>query len=120
MRSQELIDLEEQGWQALSSERDAAQAFYDAVLHDQAVMFFPGGMRVESKQLILESLAAKPWKTYQIEALRPIFLSEKAALLACKVRAQCDGDEPYEALISSTYTQVGGQWKLIFHQQTPV
>lgn len=117
---QELIELEEQGWQALSSDGNAAQTFYDAVLHDDAVMFFPGGMRLEGKQLILESLAAQPWKTYQIEAPRILSLSEKAALLAYKVRAQREGDEPYEALIGSTYTQVGGQWKLIFHQQTPV
>ena len=117
---QELIELEEQGWQALASEGDAAQTFYDAVLHDDAVMLFPGGMRLEGKQRILESLAAQPWKTYQIESPQTLSLSDKAALLAYKVSAQREGDEPYEALISSTYTKVDGQWKLIFHQQTPV
>jgi uncharacterized DUF497 family protein len=35
---QELIDLEERGWQALSSEGEAGKSFYSSVLHNDAVI----------------------------------------------------------------------------------
>jgi hypothetical protein len=37
---QDLFALEEQGWRALSMGGEAAQAFYDALLTDDAVMVF--------------------------------------------------------------------------------
>jgi ketosteroid isomerase-like protein len=117
---QTLIDLENQGWQALSSEGDAGRNFYASVLHDDAVMIFPGGLLLEGKEQILESLAAQPWKSYEIDAPRTLSLAEDAALLIYKVTSQREGDEPYEALISSAYVLDAGAWKLICHQQTPV
>jgi hypothetical protein len=117
---QELIELEEQGWQALSSEGDAGKEYYESVLHDDAIMLFPGGMRIEGKGQILASLAAQPWKHYEIEAPRTLSLSDDAALLVYRVTAQREGQDPYEALISSAYVLNDGQWKLAFHQQTPV
>lgn len=117
---QELIELEEEGWRALSSEGNAGKKHYESVLHDDAVMLFPGGMRIEGKGQILASLAAQPWQRYQIEAPKVITLSEDAALLIYRVTAQREGQDPYEALISSAYVRSSGQWKLVFHQQTPV
>jgi hypothetical protein len=40
---QDLINLEKQGWQALSSAGAASQEFYSSILRDDAVMLFPGG-----------------------------------------------------------------------------
>ena len=44
-----LLELETKGWQALSSAGDAAKEFYKEVLHDDAVMLFPGGIQIEGK-----------------------------------------------------------------------
>ncbi|CAN5119592.1 hypothetical protein BH23GEM4_BH23GEM4_06760 [soil metagenome] len=75
---QHLLELEEQGWQALSSDGESGKRFYSSVLRDDAVMLFPGGMLIEGKGNILESLAAVPWKSFLIEEPRVIPLSESA------------------------------------------
>lgn len=117
---QDLIDLEKQGWQALSTDVEASKKFYSSALRDDAVMLFPGGMIIEGKEKILQSLAAQPWKSFQIEEPRVISLSESAEVLVYRVIAQREGGEPYVALINSTYELSGGMWKLVLHQQTPV
>lgn len=117
---QDLIKLERQGWQALSSEGDAGKRFYNSILHDDAMMLFAGGMRIDGKQKILESLAAQPWKSFEVEEPKSLTLSENVKILVYKVTAQREGSEPYVALISSTYTFSEGKWKLVLHQQTPV
>lgn len=116
---QDLIELEEQGWQALSSEGEASKNFYSSILHNDAVMLFPGGMFIRGKENILASLAVQPWKSFQIEEPQVILLSENAGVLTYRVTAQREGGNPYMALISSTYTRSDGAWKLILHQQTP-
>lgn len=117
---EELIELEEQGWQALSTEGDAGKKFYGSVLRDDAVMLFPGGLLIAGKQQILESITDQPWKSFQMEDLQIILLSEKAGVVVYRVSAQGEDGDPYVALISSTYAMEDGTWKLVLHQQTPV
>lgn len=114
----ELIDLEEQGWRALSTEGDAGRKFYASVLRQDAVMLFPGDMRIEGRERILESLGAQPWQSFQIQSPRVISLTEGAVTVTYKVTAQREGGEPYVALISSTYVR-NKTWQLVVHQQTP-
>lgn len=117
---QDLIELEEQGWQALSTEGDAAWRFYEVVLTEDANMLLPGGLRLEGKAQILESLAAQPWQRFQIEAPHVLALGEDAAALLYKVTAQRAGSASYTALVSSTYVRHGQTWQMALHQQTPV
>ena len=83
-------------------------------------MIFPGGLLLEGREQILDSMAAQPWQSYQIEDPHLISLSEKAGVVVYKVTAQREGSSPYVALISSTYVCREDQWKLVIHQQTPV
>jgi Domain of unknown function (DUF4440) len=115
----ELVDLERQGWEALSSEGNAGREFYASVLREDAVMLFPGGVRLEGREQILQSLGTQPWETFQLEQSRTMWLSRDAATLIYRVKAQRKGNKPYAALISSTYVNEGG-WKLALHQQTPI
>ena len=117
----ELIKLEEESWQTLSSkEAGAAQKFYNSLLTDDAVMVFPGGMLIEGKAKILESFAAQPWKSFRFEGQHVVKLSENVGAVVYKVTAQRGGNDPYTALISSVYTRDGDRWKLALHQQTPL
>lgn len=116
----ELLGLEEQGWRALATEGDAGRNFYEVILREDAVMLFPGGMRIVGRDRILESLAAQPWESFRIEKPEVVSLTPSAAVLAYSVVAHRKGSEPYRALISSTYVRDGGAWKLVVHQQTPV
>lgn len=58
-KMQDLVKLEEQGWQALSSKGDAAKKFYGSLLTDDAIMVFPDGMLIEGREKILESMGAQ-------------------------------------------------------------
>lgn len=117
---QALIELEEKGWQSLSSAEDTARNFYRSLLANDALMLFPGGMRLEGKEKILDVIGAAPWKSFQTEELQAIALSDKAGAIVYRVTAQREGGDPYVALISSTYALHEGKWKLVLHQQTPV
>jgi hypothetical protein len=114
----ELIELESQGWQALSTSAEESRRFYDMVLRDDAIMLFPGGMRLEGKAEILASLEATPWGDFQIEDPVVLSLSSGAAVLSYKVTARRKGSAPYVALISSTYAMADSGWRLVLHQQT--
>ncbi|MFN2201604.1 MAG: nuclear transport factor 2 family protein [Caldilineaceae bacterium] len=116
----ELIELEVQGWQALTEEGDAARDFYESVLREDAVMLFPGGIRLQGKDEILASFAAQPWQSFQFQEMQVISLLAEAGVVVYWVAAQRADTEPYEALISSTYVRDGDTWKLALHQQTPV
>lgn len=117
---QELIELEKQGWRALPSEGEAGKDFYSSVLAEDAVMLFPGGILIDGKENILESIGSQPWESFEIEDPRVIRLSEDAGVLAYKVSAQREGSDLYVALVSSIYVLDQGTWRLVFHQQTPV
>ncbi|MGD2026349.1 MAG: nuclear transport factor 2 family protein [Anaerolineales bacterium] len=116
----ELIQLERRGWQALSSSRNVSAQFYRTVLREDAVMLFPGGMRLEGKENILESFSAQSWKTFEIKEPRVLAISEDVGAVVYHVTAQREDAQPYEALISSTYARSQDNWKLVVHQQTPL
>ena len=117
---QQLPEIEQQGWRALSSTREAGTEFYRSVLRDDAVMLFPGGLRLTGKAEILASLGAQPWKKFQIVYPTVIPLADGAGVLVYRVRAHREGADPYSALISSTDVRADGAWRLVFHQHTPV
>lgn len=83
----ELLELEKQGWNALSTEGDAGKRFYSSILREDAIMVFPGGMIIDGKKEILDSLNAKPWDGYQITEHRAISLSGKSSVLIYRVKA---------------------------------
>ena len=118
--SDQLVQLEEESWTALSSGGDTARAFFERILDDDVVMVFPGGMEMHDRDAILDSIGDQPWSWFKIESTRVIVLSETAAILTYRATAQREGEEQYAALISSGYRNTTGSWRLCFHQQTPV
>jgi hypothetical protein len=118
MTTDELTALERQGWDALSSSGEAARAFYDDVLDDQPVMLLPGGMRLDVRESIVESMSGQPWSSYALEDVRALLPTPDVGVVTYGVVAERDGRR-YSALMSSTYVRREGGWKLAFHQQTP-
>lgn len=115
-----ILELEQEGWRALSSEGSAAKDFYQTVLYKDVVMLFPGGLRLEGKQSVLATFAAQPWKSFQIEEPRVARVAEGVEVVTYKVTAQREQSPAYVALVSSTYTQLDGTWQLAVHQHTPI
>ena len=114
----ELIALENAGWEALSADAAAAAAFYGRVLDDTVVMLLPGGWRLAERDAILQSMGGAPWTSFQLEDPQVVQLGADGAVVVYGVRAVRGGAE-YSALVSSAYARRDGGWRLGFHQQTP-
>ncbi|MGA7672037.1 MAG: nuclear transport factor 2 family protein [Nitrolancea sp.] len=114
---QQLLELEDRGWTALSSGRGAD--FYDEHLTDDARMVFPFGV-MDRTGSIEAMRAAPPWSKYLIEEPTVTVLTTESAVLTYRATAQREGQPEYRAWMSSIYVRRGGQWKLAVHQQTPL
>lgn len=115
--TEQLLELEEQGWQALSSVEPVE--FCDEWLADDAVMIVPG--MVIDRATFLEAVAhEQPWASHRIEDARVLQLTDDSAALVYRVQAQRDGQPAFAGLLTSVYVKRAGRWQLALHQQTPM
>jgi hypothetical protein len=118
MSQTEVIALEEQGWEALSSGGEAARASYERVLDRTVVMLLPGGLVLDDRAVIVSSMSGQPWSSYELEDLRSFQPTEDTAVVTYGVVAQRN-EQAYSALMSSVYVRRDDEWRLTLHQQTP-
>lgn len=115
----DLIDLERDAWKALSTSGEAAADFYGRVLADDVLMLLPGGMVIDDRGAVIDSMGGAPWDSFELSDERVLTLGEDSAVVAYRATASRGGTE-YTALFASTYVRVGGAWRLALHQQTPI
>jgi uncharacterized protein DUF4440 len=111
-----LIEAEREGWTALTTAEGGA--YYRDRLADNALMAFPFGV-IDRDQAIEAMESAPPWAEFDMRDPRVVALTEASGVVVYSVVARRDGEEPYSAVVSSTFVREGGGWKLAFHQQTP-
>jgi hypothetical protein len=111
-----LLDLEERGWQAMSS--TSPTDFFEEWLADDVLMVVPG-MVIDRDTFLAAVRGEPPWKTHLITEPRVITFTDECAALLYQVTAQRDGQAPYVALMTSVYARRNGSWRLVLHQQTP-
>ena len=117
--NREVIRLEEEGWQALSSSPAAATEFYDGVLDERVVMLLPGNTLLKDRAQILQSMAGQPWQAYELKQLALHEPADDIAVVVYSATAHRQGSQKYSALVSSTYVRRPDGWKLTMHTQTP-
>ncbi len=117
---EELLQLEREGWEALSSSGEAASRFYAENLAAHVLMLLPGGMILEDREAIIESMGGAPWTSFELADERVLRLGEGLAVVAYRATAQRGDAEPYSALFNSTYVREDDAWRLAVHQQTPI
>src|SRR5689334_6793893 len=100
MNTDEPITLERQGWSALSTSGDAARAFYERVLDEHPMMLLPGGMVLDDRATIVESMSGTPWSRYTLEDERCLQPAADTAVVTYGAIAERDGTS-YTALMSS-------------------
>jgi hypothetical protein len=94
-------------------------------LHDDAVLVF-AETGVMDKTSALNSIeqgdgGAQQWEDVIFSEARAVEFTDDAAMLTYRADARNAQDgSPYSALSSSLYTERDGEWKLAFHQQTPL
>jgi hypothetical protein len=118
--AERLLQLEREGWEALSTSGEAAGRFYAENLAADVLMLLPGGMVLDDRDRVVESMAGSPWSSFELSDERVLELGEGSAVVAYRATARREGDEPYTALFNSTYVREDGAWRLAVHQQTPI
>jgi hypothetical protein len=114
--AEQLIRLERDGWEALVAGRGGA--YYREHLTANAVMAFPFG--VLSREATIEAMeSAPPWDRFEIRDPQVVELGSDSGVVVYSVEAQRPGQEPYSAVVSSTFVREADGWKLAFHQQSP-
>ena len=83
-------------------------------------MLLPGGMVLDDRGDVIESMSGSPWTSFELSDERVFELGEGSAVVAYRATAQREGGEPYTALFNSTYVREDGAWRLAVHQQTPI
>ncbi len=114
--AERLIALEREGWDALVAGEGGR--YYGEHLTDDALMAFPFG--ILTRAATIEALeSAPPWERYEIADPQVVGLSEDSGVVVYDVVARRPGEEPYSAVVSTTFVRDGDVWKVAFHQQSP-
>ena len=113
--AQELIEVERRGWEALCS--DDAVTYYGQHLVEDALMAFPFGL-MDREEALSAMEATQPWSRYDMKEPRVIALSPDCGVVVYAVTAQREGQDPFSAVMSSTFVRRDGEWRLAFHQQS--
>ena len=118
--AEEVLQLEHEGWEALSSSGEEAGRFYAENLAADVLMLLPGGMVLDDREQVIESMSGSPWTSFKLSDERVLELGEGSAVVAYRGTAYREGGEPYTALFNSTYVREDSSWRLAVHQQTPI
>jgi hypothetical protein len=109
----DLLTMERKLW-------SGGQAAYRGTLDDDCLIAFTEMAGVTSRDSIAKQADANRWHGLDIEVEGFLQPTADVALLTYHATAVRGEDEPYEARVSSGYVRRGGDWKMMFHQQTPL
>ena len=110
-----LLELERQFW-------NADEEFYQETLSTDAVMVFPEPTGILERSAVLESLTGTDrWGRIEFDEERVIEVDDNIFQLVYRAVAErSDDGSKYTALITTTYVEASGSWRLVSHQQTPI
>ncbi len=112
-----LMALEQQFWEASSA---ANVALIRGYLTDDALTM--GTFGVLDKETTIAVNEGQPPFLFRriVDVPRILQLTSDSAVAIYKATAQRQGREAFTVMISSTYVNRDGSWKLAFHHQTPL
>lgn len=113
-----LLELEMQGWDALCS--STGGDFYGRVMTPEGLMLLVNGMVLDRATITATLNEAPAWRSYTLTEEKLIPIGADAAALVYRAVAVRDGEEPFEALMASTYILERGDLRLALYQQTTV
>jgi hypothetical protein len=85
------------------------------LLADEFVEFGSSG-RIYNKADLVSTLQAEAPSTQSASGFKLIELSPEVALLTYRIHLH--GEPPVHTLRSSLWKQIGGRWRMVFHQAT--
>jgi hypothetical protein len=93
--------------------------FYRAHVDDECLLAFADRAGVHVKEEIAETAKPGRWNNLKFEEKGVMPLGDNALILTYEVTGAREG-QPYHALVSTGYVRRDGQWKMSFHQHTPI
>lgn len=110
----ELLTIERELW---SGGPDAYQRHVD----DECLVAFTEMAGVMSRDAVAATVKDGPrWRDLELDVQGVVTPTDDVAILTYRASAVRGSDERYRAVISSAYVKRQKQWKLTFHQQTPL
>ena len=113
-REHELLKLEKGFW-------TQGGDYYREHVDDECLVAFTEMAGVHSNEEIAGmNPGAGQWKNVRLDEKGVVEMGEDAVVLTYEVNAERKTGEPYKALVSTGYVRRDGDWKMAFHQQTPL
>ncbi len=113
-----LAALERRGWDSLCD--GTGDRFYGDLMTDDGVMVLANGMLLTRDEVVASLADAPSWDGYDLDDVRCVRVRDDVAALVYRGTARRDGEEPFVAVMSSTYVRDGEGWRLALYTQTPV
>src|SRR5215831_16341886 len=111
----DLHALEQQFW-------TGDEEFYRSHLDDKCLIAFVDMTGVMSKDDIAKMVSQDPphWHNLKLTGKGFVQPADTVAALSYQASGDRENGRHYEAIVSSGYVKRKGQWKMAFHQQTPL
>ena len=93
--------------------------FYREHVDDECLLAFAPGAHVASREKVADSAAGPRWSDPEIEVRGFLQPTADVTMLSYEASTEREG-APYRALVSSGYVRRDDDWKLAFHQHTPL
>ncbi|WP_169746563.1 nuclear transport factor 2 family protein [Demequina phytophila] len=108
--------LEREAWEAASG--GDPREFYGRVLAPGAVMVLPEVGVLDREEAVESMATTQPWDVHSLEDVQVIEPSGVMAVVVYRARAIV-WDTERVSYITSAYTRIDGDWRLLVHQRTP-
>jgi hypothetical protein len=95
--------------------------YYRTHVDEECLLAFTEMAGVHSNEEIAGmNPGANNWRDIDLDEKGCVQLLDDAAVITYEVNATRSNGEPYKALVSTGYVKRDGEWKMAFHQQTPL
>ena len=89
--TEDLIELERAGWRALSSDGADAKEFYGRITDDVIAMALPGGVLIDDRAAVLESMSGPPWSRFRLGPITVLRPTPDVGIVVYEASAERDG-----------------------------
>jgi hypothetical protein len=115
--NQDALDaLERDGWDALCA--STGGRFYGDLMTPDGLMVLVNGTVLDRDAVVASLDDAPAWDRYELSEERLVPMGPDVAALVYRARAFRGHEDPFEALMASTYVRIDGVPRLALYQQT--
>lgn len=115
--SQDALEaLERSGWDALCG--STGGQFYRDIMTPDGLMVLVNGAVLDRDAVGASLDGAPAWDRYELSEEQLVPMGPQAAALVYRARAFRGDEDPFEAVMASTYVRVDGVPRLALYQQT--